>query len=172
MTASYIYFIRADIKNGPIKIGFTTGDPRRRKSELQIGCPWPIKILGAIKGSAAQEKQIHLVLARWRTQGEWFEPHRIVRAAVKEALKCGEKIEIRKARAAKYDHPLCRYREKHGLSLKDIASRTGLGDTSLSHIESRQRLPSAKAARAIIEATDLTLSDLRPDIARLLEAAQ
>jgi hypothetical protein len=87
MTSSYIYFIQAR-GDGPIKIGFTADNPRRRMVKIQSDCPWPVRLLGAIEGTVSQEKQIHLVLARYKTQGEWFEPTTIVLAAVNLALEC------------------------------------------------------------------------------------
>ena len=85
---SYIYFIQAR-DNGPIKIGFTGDDPRKRMVKIQSDCPWPVQLLGAIEGTVSQEKQIHLLLSRYKAQGEWFEPHPIVVAAVNMALECG-----------------------------------------------------------------------------------
>lgn len=175
MTASYIYFIQAHGK-GPIKIGTTGDDPRKRMVKIQSDCPWPVRLLGAIKGSVVQEKQIHLVLARWRTQGEWFEPHPIVLAAIDEAMICGERIApIRNpngGRRAKYDHPLCHYRAKHDLSLQDIADRTGLTRSSLSRFERWSHKPNQESLKAIIEATGLSLFELRPDMAKLAEVSQ
>lgn len=91
---SFIYFLQADVENGPIKIGFTTRDPMKRKGDLQVGCPWPIKVIGVIEGTHSQEQQIHFVLDCWRTRGEWFTPHPIVCAAVNEALACGRRVAI------------------------------------------------------------------------------
>ena len=88
---SYIYFIQAQ-DNGPIKIGVTGDDPRKRMVKIQTDCPWPVRLLGAIEGTASQEKQIHLVLGRFKTQGEWFEPHPVVMAAVNLALECGAPV--------------------------------------------------------------------------------
>jgi hypothetical protein len=85
MSEQYVYFIQAD-ENGPIKIGFTADDPRRRLGQLQTGNASALKLLGAIKGTAAQEKQFHADLSEWRLQGEWFEPHPTVLAAVQGAL--------------------------------------------------------------------------------------
>lgn len=85
---TFIYFIQAT-PSGPIKIGTTTGNPHRRMKIIQTGCPWPVKMLGAIYGSHAQERLIHRTLSYFRTQGEWFEPHPKVLAAVEAALTFG-----------------------------------------------------------------------------------
>lgn len=86
---SYIYFIQAE-PDGPIKIGTTTANPHFRMKNLQTGCPWTVKLLGAIEGSASQEKQIHAVLSYFRTQGEWFSPHPTVLSAIEAALTSGK----------------------------------------------------------------------------------
>lgn len=85
MSDQYVYFIQAD-ENGPIKIGFTADDPKRRLAQLQTGNPHCLRLLGAIGGDTARERQFHSELAAWRLQGEWFEPHATVLAAVNEAL--------------------------------------------------------------------------------------
>lgn len=85
MSDQYVYFIQAD-ESGPIKIGFTTGDPRHRLSALQAGNPAALKLLGAIKGSSAREREFHTTFAEWRLQGEWFQSHPAVLAGIEEAL--------------------------------------------------------------------------------------
>jgi hypothetical protein len=85
MSDRYIYFIQAD-ENGPIKIGFTSDDPNRRLSQLQTGNASALKLLGAIKGTFARERQFHIALSKWRLQGEWFESHPTVLATIQDAL--------------------------------------------------------------------------------------
>jgi hypothetical protein len=41
------YFVRAGIR-GAIKIGYTSGDPEARLSQLQTGCPHPLRLIGVI----------------------------------------------------------------------------------------------------------------------------
>lgn len=85
MSDQYVYFIQAD-EDGPIKIGFTADDPKKRLNQLQTGNPATLKLLGAIKGSIAREREFHADLAEWRLQGEWFQPHPTVLTAVQTAL--------------------------------------------------------------------------------------
>lgn len=85
MSDQFVYFIQAD-ENGPIKIGFTSDDPKRRLNQLQTGNASTLKLLGAINGSAAREREFHSQLAEFRLQGEWFEAHPTVVEAVNEAL--------------------------------------------------------------------------------------
>lgn len=85
MSDQFVYFIQAD-ENGPIKIGFTADDPQRRLNQLQTGNASALKLLGAINGTTARERQFHADLSEWRLQGEWFESHPTVLAAIQEAL--------------------------------------------------------------------------------------
>lgn len=85
MSDQFVYFIQAD-EDGPIKIGFTSDDPKRRLNQLQTGNASTLKLLGAIKGTIARERQFHAELAEWRLQGEWFQSHPAVLAAVQAAL--------------------------------------------------------------------------------------
>jgi hypothetical protein len=85
MSDQFVYFTQAD-EDGPIKIGFTSDDPMRRLAQLQTGNPATLKLLGAIRGSSAREKEFHAALSQWRLQGEWFEAHPTVLAAINDAL--------------------------------------------------------------------------------------
>lgn len=85
MSDQYVYFIQAD-ENGPIKIGFTTDDPKKRLAQLQTGNPSVLKLLGSINGTTAREREFHSALSEWRLQGEWFQSHPTVLAAVQDAL--------------------------------------------------------------------------------------
>ena len=168
MSSSYIYFIQAK-GNGPIKIGFTADDPRKRMVKIQSDCPWPVDLIGAIEGTLSQEKQIHDLLSYFRTQGEWFAPHPKVVAAVQEALKVGKplSIESKKEKGAKYDHALCRYRAKHKITLKALSKLTGISHGSLSRYESGRNVPSGESLKSLIEITGLDVLDLRPDLAKI-----
>jgi hypothetical protein len=78
--APSVYLIRAETSvfgiDGALKIGFTRYDPAGRVAHLQIGCPFPLVLIGYIRpGSVRLEKQIHGMFARHRLQGEWFRPH-------------------------------------------------------------------------------------------------
>jgi len=86
MSDQFVYFIQAD-EDGPIKIGFTAGDPQSRLAQLQTGNPVALKLLGAIRGDTAKERELHAALAEWRLQGEWFKPHATVLDTVRQALQ-------------------------------------------------------------------------------------
>lgn len=73
----WIYFIQVG-NDGPIKIGFTAGNPRARLSKLQIGNPEKLKLLAAVPGSFEDEQAIHATFVALRIRGEWFRPDPIL----------------------------------------------------------------------------------------------
>ncbi len=70
---SWVYFIQEGA-DGPIKIGFTTGDPSGRLSALQTGNPNPLRIVAATPGTMEDERRWHERFAHLRMLGEWFLP--------------------------------------------------------------------------------------------------
>ncbi len=89
MSDSFVYFIQAD-ENGPIKIGYTADDPKKRLGQLQTGNASALKLLGAIKGTSSRERELHAALAEWRMQGEWFQSHPTVLATIQAALSAAD----------------------------------------------------------------------------------
>lgn len=73
-----IYFVQAvnpkEKDKSPIKIGVTADpDLRSRMRDLQVGNPYPLKVLGVIAaGNTRLEEYIHEVFAVYRMCGEWF----------------------------------------------------------------------------------------------------
>jgi hypothetical protein len=68
----FIYFLTADHPGFPIKIGFTRERNKAREKYLQVGCPYPIVVLGMIPGRCADERRLHRKFAAQRLEGEWF----------------------------------------------------------------------------------------------------
>jgi hypothetical protein len=156
---SYIYFIQAH-GDGPIKIGFTASNPRRRMVEIQVSCPWPIKLLGAIEGTVSQEKQIHLVLGRFKTSGEWFEPHPIVIAAVKTAMECGVPAPENISPAVDPDsHPLrlWRHSQTPRKTLVELANDMGVTPGHISAIENWNNKPSFRLYTRLYRVTGIKI---------------
>jgi len=69
-----VYFIRSE-KTHAIKIGFTSGQAEKRLSSLQTAHPYKLQLLGTIPGPIEYEKSLHNRFARYRLEGEWFNPH-------------------------------------------------------------------------------------------------
>lgn len=86
----FVYFLQAKDGNAdPIKIGFTGSNPNGRTRDLQVGCPWPIEILGAVAADRTEEARLHYDLRSHRIRGEWFRPHAEVLEAIAEAVANG-----------------------------------------------------------------------------------
>lgn len=71
---SFVYFIQAG-EGGPIKIGWAY-NPSARMSELQIGNPVDLRIIGAVYGDGELESELHRKFRRLKLRGEWFRPGR------------------------------------------------------------------------------------------------
>ena len=69
MRSPTIYFARAG-QDGPIKIGYTGGDPIERIADLQTGCPWRIFLIGAVGGDTGHEAWLHATDLRRRVTAE------------------------------------------------------------------------------------------------------
>lgn len=70
-----VYFARACVDDGPIKIG-SSSDLAARVVSLGTGCPWGVDLLYAFEGSRAIEAYLHDLFAedRIRPNAEWFRP--------------------------------------------------------------------------------------------------
>ena len=69
-----LYIIQS-YKTGAIKIGVSM-DLKNRLRNIQVGCPYEIKVLLILKEMGHIEKSLHERLKNWRTRvncGEWFE---------------------------------------------------------------------------------------------------
>lgn len=78
-----IYFVKADMPDGLIKIGWTKSCAKTRLQCLQTGCPVDLSLIGERYGaSQKQEGLLHKQLAKHRVRGEWFKDCRQVRQAM------------------------------------------------------------------------------------------
>lgn len=80
-----VYFIQA-VHGGPIKIGMSES-PERRLSDLQVGSPYKLRIIGIAAGGQPREASLHKRLAAHRLHGEWFTDTPEVLAAMAEVLQ-------------------------------------------------------------------------------------
>lgn len=65
----YVYIMEC---GGYYKIGWAQSNPRKRRSLLQIGSPFPLTLVGVIEGSRMVESDWHDTFAGKRVRGEWF----------------------------------------------------------------------------------------------------
>lgn len=73
-TEGFVYFFQYG-EGGPIKIGFTGGDPARRQKTLQASCPYELKWVGCYRAKFEEESQVHFLFYEHHLNGEWFHPH-------------------------------------------------------------------------------------------------
>src|SRR5437660_918416 len=72
-TQGLAYFIQAG-NSGPIKIGWTSGDPIRRLMIFQVGNAEELRLIGRMAGVLDDEGELHARFKRERLRGEWFSP--------------------------------------------------------------------------------------------------
>lgn len=80
--SSFVYFIGCEAM---IKVG-SAKDTSTRLRELQVGNPFPLSLLGAVRGGRPLELAIHQRLAPHRQRGEWFRAEPPVRALIANVL--------------------------------------------------------------------------------------
>jgi hypothetical protein len=84
-----IYVIQSGV-NGPIKVGYTSGDLKSRIDALQTGNHEPLKAICRVSYADMQfEREVHRVLADHHIRGEWFRWCPLARRVV-EALAMEE----------------------------------------------------------------------------------
>lgn len=77
----HAYFIRA-CRSGLVKIGCAS-NPVARLKELQTGSPEKLELVGVIPDAGqAGERELHELLAPYRSHGEWFKPSEYLDAAI------------------------------------------------------------------------------------------
>ncbi|MBV8819866.1 MAG: GIY-YIG nuclease family protein [Acidobacteriaceae bacterium] len=80
-----VYFIE-DTLTTDVKIGFCQKKPEKRMADLRTGNPNPLRLVGSVRGSKAQEKELHRRFSAYHRKGEWFTS--AVLADITEILKC------------------------------------------------------------------------------------
>ena len=65
-----IYFATAR-EASAVKIGYS-GDPHIRMTEVQVGCPFKVKLEAVLPGTLADERALHGRFSDARLNGEWF----------------------------------------------------------------------------------------------------
>jgi hypothetical protein len=86
-SSTFVYFIQAGGRGGPIKIG-RARDVFQRLNQLQTGSPEELEILAVLAGAAVDlEKHLHQRFANSHLRGEWFKPSRELLALIESARK-------------------------------------------------------------------------------------
>jgi len=86
---SFVYFIKPSGFDGPIKIGCSQV-PERRLGELTVWSPWPLEIIGTVKGTSRDEVNFHNCFKNCHSHREWFHSTPLLRATIAAVLKAGD----------------------------------------------------------------------------------
>jgi len=121
-----IYFIQSDV-GGPIKIGHAK-NPQARLSDLQIGSPVRLRIIGTISGDEKKEKELHSNFSDEHLYGEWFYPS--------DALISFLEINGHISAIKQNINPASLY-----INEKDVAGMTGLALQTLRNYRQLQKGP-------------------------------
>lgn len=83
-----VYFIKPKGKKGPIKIG-CSNSPVSRVETLAAWSPWPLEIIGSVKGSYQDEQFLHECFAQSHLHREWFKTTPGLLLAIEQVLAAG-----------------------------------------------------------------------------------
>jgi hypothetical protein len=70
-----IYYMVEKPFTNRVKIGYTRNNItlKNRLSQLQIGNPTKLEIIGVMDGNYVMERKLHKILSDYRLESEWFE---------------------------------------------------------------------------------------------------
>lgn len=88
--ATHVYFIRPVGMDGPIKIGCSQ-KPLQRLKALSPWSPFPLELIGSVRGDFGDEVELHKRFSDLHTHREWFMSSPLLRHAIERILG-GESI--------------------------------------------------------------------------------
>lgn len=98
-----IYFAKAGDR---VKIGFSK-NALQRVSDVQVGCPDQVELIGAMAGTPAIERHIHHRFRALRLRGEWFQlDRRLLDFIADEASRTAENKGKTILTVERQNHPL------------------------------------------------------------------
>lgn len=84
----FVYFLRPTGLDGPIKIGCSWG-PIGRAKKLSEHSPWPLELIGMVRGDYADERFLQRCFADCHWHREWFHPTPALMEMISKILECG-----------------------------------------------------------------------------------
>ena len=87
----FIYLVEA-VGADRIKIGWTAASPRRRLAELQVCSPFPLDLIGAMRGSRLDERRLHRTFEADRIIGEWFAATPTLREIARASFRLRDEV--------------------------------------------------------------------------------
>jgi hypothetical protein len=85
---NYVYFIRPVGMDGPIKIGFSNS-PKTRLETLAAWSPFPLEIIGFVKGTYQDERFLHDCFFEQHSHREWFKFSPLLRDTIAKVIDAG-----------------------------------------------------------------------------------
>lgn len=153
----YVYAI-ADAQ-GSVKLGYTK-NPTLRLESLQISRPDKLRILGVIPGDRRDEANLHTRFSAYRCSGEWFRHEGVVSDFVSSMEPWHVEPVVVVTKVDPNEHPLRAWRAANNMTLMQLAERVGVGQPTLSDIETWRRPPSLSLALRLEEVTGITPRNL------------
>jgi DNA-binding XRE family transcriptional regulator len=154
--SGYVYLIVSS--SGFYKVGFTKNDPRRRVSMLRTGTSDELELVGAVRGTIEDERELHRLLSPWRVTREWFSPCPAIEylSEVVTPIHAGKVVR----------HPLAVARRKCGMTQAMLADALGVDRVTVARIETgvSTSLKTIAKALAVIRArgVELSINDFLP----------
>jgi len=90
----WVYFIKPIDMEGPIKIGHSWC-PEDRLIDLSAWSPWPLHLIGSVKGETKDERFLHHCFADCHSHREWFHPNPLLCETIKTIIRAGTVDAIR-----------------------------------------------------------------------------
>lgn len=85
--ADSVYALRAG-DTDLFKIGYTSRDVHSRLSDLQTGCPFPLRVFRVLEGAGREvEARMHNIFSYAHTSGEWFDTSPVAISEVFDAFE-------------------------------------------------------------------------------------
>jgi hypothetical protein len=69
--SGFVYFITSE-PDEYVKIGWALNSPLYRLSQLQTGCPQPLRLMAYTHASREEERRLHATFHELHYRGEWF----------------------------------------------------------------------------------------------------
>lgn len=152
-----IYFIQ-EMPNGPVKIGFTSGDVVERWHGIQTGNPREVVLIALVQhATLTDEARWHQRFHDCRCSGEWFYPTASLVAAIDaEAEPAGHVQRTRRIKRPPqpWAIALAEWMKSRPRATTAIADKLGLSQYAVRPIVKGYQRPTAQQAKIIENYTD------------------
>ena len=158
-----VYFFH-DAVSSAVKIGLTAGRVQKRLTEIRVGNPNHVELLGIIDGGIASEKAWHVEFSDSHIRGEWFEATERLLGAISERAYLPSKFET---------HPLRHWLNENKLSVVAFSEGADFSYVTVYRLLKREGGFSTETLKDISEKTGgaVTVGQLADSLTQSSEAA-